>query len=209
MGVDLMSNPWIWKCPTKLEPDFCNHVTKKFDRDFNLYHGVTLNGKDPRKISTDLLISSLPTWKEEDNTFSNHLTNSINEFWSYCDEKLQGYRLNMDAPLEDSGYQIQRTEGGVGKYDWHHDAWTDFDSFSWSSEWGPAQRYFTFIWYLNDVPGPGGYTEFYDGSQVQPEQGQLIFFPSTHSFLHRGVTPPVGQNKYICTGWLYHPTNEG
>ena len=25
-----------------------------------------------------------------------------------------------------------------------------------------AQRYFTFIWYLNDVPGPGGYTEFYD-----------------------------------------------
>ena len=71
------------------------------------------------------------------------------------------------------------------------------------------QRYFTFIWYLNDVPGPGGYTEFYDGTQIQPEEGQMIIFPSTHTFIHRGVKPPVGQDKYICTGWIYHPVNRG
>lgn len=202
-------NPWIWKYEKKLDSDFCRHVIRKFDRDFNLYHGVTLGDKEQytRKISTDLCISNLPAWKKEDATFGEHLHAGLDAFWNYCDDKLLGYRLDFDYPIDDSGYQIQRSKGGEGKYDWHHDAFYDPNGFDWSEKYGPAKRYFTFIWYLNDVPGPGGYTEFYDGTQIQPEEGQMIIFPSTHTFIHRGVRPPVGQDKYICTGWIYHPMN--
>ena len=60
-------NPWIWKYEKKLDSDFCRHVIRKFDRDFNLYHGVTLGDKEQytRKISTDLCISNLPAWKKK------------------------------------------------------------------------------------------------------------------------------------------------
>lgn len=202
-------NLWIWKYEKKLDPDFCNHCMRKFDRDFNLYPGRTMEGANPRKVSTDLMITQLPSWQEEDKTFGEHLHEGLNAFWDYCDRELLGYALDWEKPIDDRGYQIQRGRGGEGKYDWHHDAHTEFGHFTWVGEYGPAQRYFTFIWYLNDVPGPGGYTEFYDGTKIQPEQGQLIIFPATHTFLHRGVKAPVGQDKYICTGWIYHPTNCG
>ena len=52
-------NLWIWKYEKKLDSDFCRDVIRKFDRDFNLYHGVTAGDEEQyvRKISTDLHIS--------------------------------------------------------------------------------------------------------------------------------------------------------
>ena len=60
-------NLWIWKYEKKLDSDFCRDVIRKFDRDFNLYHGVTLGDEEQyvRKISTDLHISNLPAWKKK------------------------------------------------------------------------------------------------------------------------------------------------
>ena len=39
-------NLWIWKYEKKLDSDFCRDVIRKFDRDFNLYHGVTLGDEE-------------------------------------------------------------------------------------------------------------------------------------------------------------------
>ena len=63
------------------------------------------------------------------------------------------------------------------------------------------------IWYLNDVKD-GGYTEFIDGTRIQPEAGKLIIFPSTWDFLHRGVSPKT-ETKYLCTGWVHAEMMEG
>ena len=56
--------------------------------------------------------------------------------------------------------------------------------------------------YLNDVPGPGGETEFlYQDVRIRPEQGKLILFPPFWTHEHRGVTLAQGV-KYIATTWV-------
>jgi len=62
-------------------------------------------------------------------------------------------------------------------------------------------RVLTFIWYLNDIE-EDGYTEFMDGTKVQPKTGRFCLFPATWEYHHRGY-PPKSQTKYICTGWLH------
>ena len=47
----------------------------------------------------------------------------------------------------------------------------------------------------------GGYTEFFDGTRLQPECGSVVFFPATWTFVHRGYKTKV--NKYLCNGWIY------
>lgn len=188
-------NKFIWEKKNALSSEFCKNTIYKFERDLRKARGVTLGGPmDDVKVSDDIPISHMNGWLKEDHEFYNNLGKYIPEYKQYCEENLYA-RWNYD--LNDSGYQIQRTIGGKGFYDWHHDYCYD--------EHG--NRKITFIWYLNDVPEPGGYTEFIDGSRVQPEEGKLIFFPATWDFVHRGVMPKEGVVKYICTGWLHSQEN--
>ena len=58
------------------------------------------------------------------------------------------------------------------------------------------------MWYLNTIEEKDdGYTEFIDGTKIQPVVGRLIFFPATWTFLHRGYPPKV--KKYLCNGWMH------
>ena len=58
------------------------------------------------------------------------------------------------------------------------------------------------LWYLNDVQGPGGETEFlFQQVKVKPRQGKLILFPPFWTHEHRGVTLDQGV-KYIATTWV-------
>ena len=45
------------------------------------------------------------------------------------------------------------------------------------------------MWYLNNVAGPGGETEF-DLQQVsvKPKEGKLVLFPPFWTHIHRAVT---------------------
>ena len=65
------------------------------------------------------------------------------------------------------GYGLQRTDPGE-YYHWHIDGGShDF-----------SQRQLVAIWYLNDVPGPGGETEFsFQNVKINPEVGKLLLFP--------------------------------
>ena len=100
---------------------------------------------------------------------------------------------NPTFGISDTGYKVQKYEPG-GCYHWHHD---------WSMSSQPvASRIFTFMWYLNTIEEKDdGYTEFADGTKIQPVVGRLIFFPATWTFLHRGYPPKV--SKYLCNGWIH------
>jgi len=65
-----------------------------------------------------------------------------------------------------------------------------------------SDRQLVAIWYLNDVPGPGGETEFrHQGVKIKPAQGKLVLFPPFWTHEHRGVQLEVGV-KYIATTWV-------
>jgi len=181
----------IWEKRNELTEEFCSRCIEKFEEDPRKYQGVTGAGvKLDTKQSIDLAISGVDAWEEEDAIFYESLNRCSKEYV----KEFQGM-FSLDGPAEkfkDTGYQIQKTVPG-GFYKWH----TDFSCTNGDN----APRYLTFIWYLNDIH-EDGYTEFIDGTRIQPETGKLIMFPATWTYMHRGY-PPKSEEKYICTGWLH------
>ena len=179
-----------------LSSEFCEHVIQKFEDEGQSEPGGIgrFNTFNPTvKQSYDLFISPDNGWGDEDSVFFESLTACYEEYHKKCIAPVPGI-LGFET-LWDKGYRIQRTIPG-GFYHWHHDF-----GVGGRSNGDLGERLITFIWYLNDVD-EGGYTEFMDGTKVQPKQGRICFFPCTWNYAHRGV-PPVSGNKYICTGWLH------
>lgn len=184
-------NKFIWEKQNALDSEFCKNTIYRFERDIRKAKGRTIGGHDDNvKKSHDIAISRLPGWEKEDRVFYESLNKGLSEYKQYL---LENVYLDIEWDMHDTGYQIQRTIGGDGFYSWHHDYTEDEN----------GKRKITFIWYLNTVNGPGGETEFIDGTKIKPEEGKLIFFPSTWDFMHQGIMPPKGVVKYLCTGWLY------
>ena len=86
---------------------------------------------------------------------------------------------------------MQRTDEGE-YYNWHIDGGShDF-----------ADRQLVALWYLNDVEGPGGATEFmYQDVAVQPKEGSLVLFPPFWTHEHRNSQLQKGV-KYVATTWI-------
>lgn len=187
-------NKFIWEKQNALSSEFCKNVIYKFERDLRKYSGVTLGGENSlEKKSTDLSISGLSYWEEEDKIFHLSLIESLEEYINYLSKRAYFRHSELFLNYFDTGYQIQRTIGGVEYYNWHNDFHATDN----------IVRRITFIWYLNSIDGPGGETEFYDGTKIKPEEGKLLFFPATWNFTHRGKVPPKETVKYLCTGWLW------
>ena len=135
------------------------------------------------KRSTDMVISGKEHWKDFDRALFRSLSLALREFRE-CFAFFKG-------PFKDMGYAIQRTLPGE-HYHWHIDGG--------SHEF--AYRQLVAVWYLNDVPGPGGETEFlFQRVKVKPQQGKLVLFPPFWTHEHRGVTLQQGV-KYIATTWV-------
>lgn len=186
----------IWSAPNSLDFDFCDQVIEKFELDERKSQGAVLSDSgfrlDPDyKISMDLCISSLDEWKDEDEVFYKSLQSGIKQYLDHCNNFNLELVLGFYDQVHDTGYQIQRTNPGE-YYNWHHD---------WICDEQNGSRIFTYIWYLNDISKQGE-TEFIDGTKIKPEQGKLLIFPATWSYVHRGVSPKC-EAKYICTGWMY------
>jgi Rps23 Pro-64 3,4-dihydroxylase Tpa1-like proline 4-hydroxylase len=176
-----------------LDKSFCKHLIEKFEKDDRIHPGVIDRDSTVDlsiKKTTDLHISRYDEWKEEDKILFDSLNSNLDEYFF----KLISLNSSLGIPGEDNyrdtGYMIKRYFPD-DYYNWHHDHAIDDCKF----------RVLTFIWYLNDVK-KGGHTEFIDGTKIKPKCGRLLFFPSTWTLVHRGVSP-INQNKYICTGWLY------
>jgi hypothetical protein len=171
-----------------LTEDFCRFCIEKFEVDERKYQGeVSLRVDLDIKDSIDLRISGLNGWEAADAIFEAQFREPAREYLDFLVEMCVG----IHSPY-DSGYQIQRTLPGGG-YDWHNDS---------SVEPNGDHRLFTYIWYLNTITDGSGYTEFFDGTRIQPVAGRLILFPSTWTWVHRGIPPATGK-KYIATGWMY------
>ena len=169
-----------------LPKSFCNNVIEKFEQDDRKRQGQVGGGVHlDIKRSSDLSISKLDDWDSYDQAFFRCLNNGLKKYLRFLPEEYMKNKALSELG-NDTGYQIQRTQPG-DHYIWHHDQTTT--------------RLVTFIWYLNDVKD-GGYTEFIDGTRIQPEAGKLIIFPATWDFLHRGVSPKT-ETKYLCTGWVH------
>ena len=135
------------------------------------------------KRSTDLVVSGKPHWHDVDRALFKSLGVAIREF--------RNQFPFFNGPFKDMGYGLQRTSPGE-YYHWHIDGGShDF-----------SHRQLVAIWYLNDVSGPGGETEFLaQDVKISPEQGKLLLFPPFWTHEHRGVELQAGV-KYIATTWV-------
>jgi hypothetical protein len=184
---EVKTGSFIFERPLALPPAFCDAVIERFEAQPEYqYAGRVgqLRTEDPGvKRTTDLVVSNKPDWKDVDRMFFGSLAAAIKEF-----RETYPY---FKGPFKDEGYQVQRYRPGE-YYHWHVDGGSHELS----------QRQLVVLWYLNDVPGPGGETEFlYQDVAVRPERGKLVLFPPFWTHEHRAAVLQTGV-KYIATTWV-------
>jgi Rps23 Pro-64 3,4-dihydroxylase Tpa1-like proline 4-hydroxylase len=185
--VEVKPNTFIFEKHRALSPEVCGLAIERFEQlKEEQYEGrIGQNvGKDRSvKKTTDLVVSGKPHWKDIDQALFRSIGEAILEF-------REAYPY-FKGPFKDMGYGIQRYNPGE-HYHWHIDGG--------SHEF--SQRQLVALWYLNDVPGPGGETEFlFQDLKIRPEQGKLVLFPPFWTHEHRAVTLREGI-KYIATTWV-------
>lgn len=184
---EIVSGSFIFEVPGALSAQACETMIARFeDRADEQYPGRVGQGQaleQSIKRSSDLVVSGKPGWKDVDRALFGSLAGVMRAFR----ERFPFFK----GRFKDMGYAIQRTRPGE-YYHWHIDGGShDF-----------ADRQLVVVWYLNDVPGPGGETEFsLQALKVRPEQGKMLLFPPFWTHEHRGVTLEQGV-KYIATSWV-------
>ncbi|MDX1718458.1 MAG: 2OG-Fe(II) oxygenase [Anderseniella sp.] len=184
---EVKPNTFIFEKQRALALDICAEMIRRFEAsEADQYPGrigQTVQEEQSIKRSTDLVVSGKEHWRDIDRELFRSLGMAIREF-------REAYPF-FRGPFKDSGYAIQRTNPGEF-YHWHIDGG--------SHEF--SQRQLVAVWYLNDVEGPGGETEFsYQQVKIRPEAGKLLLFPPFWTHEHRGVTLREGV-KYIATTWV-------
>ena len=184
---EVKPNSFVFEKLDTLSEEFCKNVITRFEKDKEGQYkgriGQLANKDSSIKKSTDLVVSGKKHWQDVDKTLFQSLGKAILEF-------REAYPF-FKGPFKDMGYGIQRTNPGE-HYHWHIDGGShDF-----------SHRQLVAIWYLNDVEGPGGETEFlFQDIKIKPELGKLILFPPFWTHEHRGVILENGV-KYIATTWV-------
>ena len=189
------SSDFIWIKDKSLSKSFCKKMIEKYEKSKDKHEGLVGIGRVDKSLkqTRDLSISNFKDkWQKEDEHLFQALRKGLNEYCTMCSEHHYNLTVSEDVhEMIDTGYMIQKYEPG-GFYDWHQD-WTII---------GSGTRLYTFIWYLNTIKkSDGGWTEFIDGTKIQPKAGKLVMFPATWTYLHRAYPPKVP--KYIVTGWIY------
>jgi len=185
---EVAPHTFIYEVAQSLPRDVCVEAIRRFEEKTGQQVpgriGQGAQEAQQVKRSTDIFISGNEDWRDIDRTLSQQLVASFNRLAG----EFPYFAANR---FKDIGYNLQRTQPGE-YYHWHVDS-------------GPGDfrdRQLVAIWYLNDVEGPGGETEFpLQGVAIRPQQGKLILFPPFWTHVHRGVTLQAGV-KYIATTWI-------
>ena len=178
---------FIFEKSAALPGFLCDDMVERFEQATDEHYagriGQTFSEEQTVKKTTDMVVSGKEHWQDVDNNLFRSLGIALQEFR----EKFEYFK----GPFKDNGYAIQRYLPGE-YYHWHIDGGShDF-----------SQRQLVALWYLNDVPGPGGETEFmFQDIKVTPEKGKLVLFPPFWTHEHRAVTLQQGV-KYIATTWV-------
>jgi hypothetical protein len=188
---------YIFEIPHNIPQGKCKEIIQRFENDTRKQPGVSgsYHMVNPIKKSTDICITGLGDWRDIDNYLHKKLNDGVIKYRNHlkkigCDPIFQG--------CKDTGYQIQKTVEGQ-YYGWHSDSNVS------------ENRFVTFIWYLttHDTIEDGGGTGFHPncggGKIITPEEGKLIFFPATWTYVHMGFPIITKRPKYIITGWLSSP----
>ena len=184
---EVKPNSFIFEKHDALSAEVCREMINRFEECKEEHHqgyvGDQMLLNSDLKRSTDLFITGKKHWQDLDSILFKSLSAVLNEF-SVAFPYFQG-------KFKDMGYGIQRTMAGEF-YHWHIDG----DSRTLSD------RQLVAIWYLNDVDGEGGETEFaMQEVKIQPQVGKLLLFPPFWTHRHRGTTLKNGV-KYIATTWV-------
>ncbi|MDH3715612.1 MAG: 2OG-Fe(II) oxygenase [Gammaproteobacteria bacterium] len=170
-----------------LDAQFCTQTIGRFEAAQDEHYAgrvgqLAWEGGEIKK-STDLVVSGKRHWRDIDRGLFRSLRDALFEF--------RATYPYFQGSFKDMGYALQRTLPGE-YYTWHIDGG--------SHEF--SHRQLVAIWYLNDVAGPGGETEFcYQDLRIRPECGKLLLFPPFWTHRHRGVELQAGV-KYIATTWV-------
>jgi len=185
---ELKPHSFIYEADGALPGDVCREMIRRFealkDQQYEGRIGQGQASEQSIKRSTDLRISGNDGWKDIDAI----LFQSMGAALQAMSREFPFFAANR---FRDMGYNMQRTRAGE-YYHWHVDS-------------GPgefSQRQLVAVWYLNDVPGPGGETEFsLQDIKLTPGEGKLVLFPPFWTHIHRGIELESGV-KYIATTWL-------
>ena len=184
---EVKPHSFIFEKYNALSQSLCNQMIDRFEESEEEQYtgriGQVAVHDSAIKHSTDLLISGKQKWKDIDQALFASLASAMKEF--------RATFPYFSGKFKDMGYGMQRTRSNE-YYHWHIDGGSH--SFS--------DRQLVAIWYLNDVPGPGGETEFFVQQVcIKPEQGKLLLFPPFWTHEHRGAILRKGV-KYIATTWV-------
>ena len=184
---EVKAGSFIFERPHALPDAFCDEVVRRFENKPEYQRagviGQTGDLHQSIKRTTDLVVSDKDDWKDVDQVFFRCMGAAMKEF-------RETYPYFKGA-FKDLGYQVQRYLPGEF-YHWHIDGGSH--QFS--------QRQLVALWYLNDVPGPGGETQFlFQDVSVRPEKGKLVLFPPFWTHEHRAAAVTDGA-KYIATTWV-------
>ena len=178
---------FVFVRPRALPGEVCREIVRRFEACApehyagRIGHQAALDTSVKR--STDLVMSGKSHWKDFDDALFRSLVSAL--------DAMTGLYPFFGGRFKDIGYAVQRTVPGEF-YHWHIDGGSHELS----------HRQLVAIWYLNDVEGPGGETEFrYQAVKVTPEEGKLLLFPPFWTHEHRGVVLERGV-KYIATTWV-------
>ena len=185
--IEVKPGSFIFEFNNSLSEDICKDMIHRFEESKDEHYegrvGQTFEKNTDIKKSTDMVVSGKDNWKDVDQILFTSLSKALSAIKKQYDF--------FSGPFKDIGYALQRTEAG--------------EYFHWHIDGGSHQfsdRQLVAIWYLNNVSGPGGETEFLNQEvKINPEMGKLILFPPFWTHEHRGVTLKEGR-KYIATTWI-------
>ena len=184
---EIAPGSFIFELPGALSSAACHEMVRRFEACApehyagRVGHHAALDTSVKR--STDLVMSGKSHWKDLDAALFRSLVSAL--------DGMAGRHPFFGGRFKDVGYAMQRT--GPGEfYHWHIDGGSH----------ALSHRQLVAIWYLNDVEGPGGETEFrHQAVKVTPEEGKLLLFPPFWTHEHRGAVLERGV-KYIATTWV-------
>ena len=185
--IESKPGTFIFEFNNSLSDKDCEDIIKRFEQSKDQHYqgrvGQNFEQNTEIKKSTDMVVSGKEDWKDIDSLLFTSLAKALSGV-----KKQYGF---FNSPFKDIGYAVQRTMPGE-YYHWHID--------SGSHQF--SDRQLVAIWYLNNVEGPGGETEFLNQEiKIKPEIGKLILFPPFWTHEHRGVKLQKGI-KYIATTWV-------
>ena len=183
--------------------DICKEIINRFEQSDEKFKGETTNGVDLEiKKSTDLKISTVnKPWSKIDTYVSEKMMDMVIKYIKHLSSNVYKFSDNnkffnvfgdyFGRDLTMSGLQIQKYEPG-DYFKPHIDSGGITDT-----------RLLALILYLNTLDeNQGGETWFYNHQKIRPEEGKLLIFPCTWTYLHEGKQINKGY-KYIITCFIH------